>query len=108
MADCGHEAAGSREPCRLRIALFVERLPDTGGGFHQVSSTIESLTRSRATDHEFVVFTQFARTTHRRETLCRCQRVICLDHGKIISDTSDRSTAFPIRRFDHHSHAVRI
>jgi glycosyltransferase involved in cell wall biosynthesis len=46
----------------LRIALFFERLPDTGGGFHLAYSTIESLTQSRATNHEFVVFTQFERT----------------------------------------------
>jgi glycosyltransferase involved in cell wall biosynthesis len=46
----------------MRIAVFLECLPNSGGGFQQALSTIDALTRSRATTHEFVVFTQFKRT----------------------------------------------
>jgi glycosyltransferase involved in cell wall biosynthesis len=54
----------------MRIALILERLPDTGGGFHLELSTIESLVRSPATrHHEFVVFVQFERT---RQRLLEC------------------------------------
>src|SRR5262245_3581305 len=46
----------------MRVALFLEHEPNTGGGFQQALSTIESLVKRNATRHEFVVFTPFERT----------------------------------------------
>ncbi len=47
----------------MRIALFIECSHDAaGGGFQQALSTIESLMRSNATKHEFVVFTPIRQT----------------------------------------------
>ncbi len=46
----------------MRIAIFLESLHDTGGGFQQALSTIEALTRKNATKHTFVVFTPFEQT----------------------------------------------
>lgn len=46
----------------MRIALFLERLPDVGGGFQQALSTVVALARPAATGHEVVVFTQYERT----------------------------------------------
>jgi len=43
----------------MRIAVFLENLPETGGGFQQALSTIEALTVGRPSPHEFVVFTPF-------------------------------------------------
>ena len=55
----------------MRVAVFLERLPHSGGGgFEQAFSTVESLTRRVATAHEVVVFTQYERT-----------RQFLLDHG---------------------------
>jgi len=48
----------------MRIALFLECLPETGGGFQQALSMVELLTRKNATRHDFVVFTPFERTRH--------------------------------------------
>jgi glycosyltransferase involved in cell wall biosynthesis len=46
----------------MRIGVFIECLPEThAGGFQQVLSTIESLTRKNGMRHDFVVFTQFKR-----------------------------------------------
>ncbi len=56
---------GNRAGAPLRIAIFLESLPDTGGGFQQALSTIESLTRERATRHKFIVFTPFERSRRR-------------------------------------------
>src|SRR5215467_13019753 len=44
---------------RLRIAIFLESMPETGGGFQQALSTIEALTSGQPTPDEFVVFTPF-------------------------------------------------
>lgn len=52
---------GHRRP-RLRIALFLERSPDVGGGFQQALSTAVALARSASTEHEIIVFTQYERT----------------------------------------------
>jgi glycosyltransferase involved in cell wall biosynthesis len=41
----------------LRVAVFMEALADTGGGFQQSLSTIEALTKARSTPHTFVAFT---------------------------------------------------
>jgi glycosyltransferase involved in cell wall biosynthesis len=49
----------------LRIAVFLESPPDSGGGFQQAFSTVESLTKGRATSHEFVVFTPYERSRRR-------------------------------------------
>jgi glycosyltransferase involved in cell wall biosynthesis len=46
----------------MRIAIFLESLHDTGGGFQQALSTVEALTRKNATKHDFVVFTPFEQT----------------------------------------------
>lgn len=46
----------------MRIALFLERLPDIGGGFQQALSTVVSLARPGATAHDLVVFTQYEPT----------------------------------------------
>jgi glycosyltransferase involved in cell wall biosynthesis len=46
----------------VRIGIFLENLPDTGGAFQQAVSTIESLTRKRSAKHEFMVFTPFEQT----------------------------------------------
>jgi glycosyltransferase involved in cell wall biosynthesis len=49
----------------MRIGIFLESLPDTGGGFQQALSTIESLTCQQETRHEFVVFTPFEQSFKR-------------------------------------------
>jgi glycosyltransferase involved in cell wall biosynthesis len=54
---CCETGRGSQS--RLRVAIFLESLPDTGGGFQQALSTVESLTSGRPTPHEFMVFTPF-------------------------------------------------
>jgi glycosyltransferase involved in cell wall biosynthesis len=46
----------------MRIALFLERLPDVSGGFRQAFSTVESLVRPGATAHDIIVFTQYEAT----------------------------------------------
>jgi glycosyltransferase involved in cell wall biosynthesis len=46
----------------MRIALFLERLPDIGGGFQQALSTVVSLAPPGATAHDVVVFTQYEST----------------------------------------------
>src|SRR5262245_66079638 len=43
----------------MRVALILDSLPNSGGGFQQALSTIESLTRAPITIHEFLVFTPF-------------------------------------------------
>src|SRR5689334_13056278 len=48
----------------MRIAIFLESLQGTGGGFHQALSTVESLTSKRSTKHDFFVFTPFEQTRH--------------------------------------------
>lgn len=67
----------------MRIALFLECLPDTGGGFQQALSTVESLARRSATKHEFVVFTPFEKTRQLLlkegiEAICYKSRVVRL------------------------------
>jgi glycosyltransferase involved in cell wall biosynthesis len=47
---------------RMRIALFLERSPEVGGGFQQALSTVVALARPAATGHEVIVFTQYERT----------------------------------------------
>ena len=76
VADVNHESMRApnsgccSEPCferrgrnpgeaRLRIAIFLESMPETGGGFQQALSTIEALTSGQPTPHEFVVFTPY-------------------------------------------------
>lgn len=49
----------------MRIAVFLESPPDSGGGFVQALSTVESLMRMGEKQHEIVVFTPVERT-HRR------------------------------------------
>jgi glycosyltransferase involved in cell wall biosynthesis len=50
----------------MRIGLFLENLPEEGGGgFQQSLSTVESLVLRNTTKHEFVVFTPFERTRQR-------------------------------------------
>ena len=51
----------------MRIAVFLESLPDTGGGFQQGLSTVEALTARGASRHECVVFTPYERTRLRLE-----------------------------------------
>src|ERR1700730_9023292 len=47
----------------MRIAVFLERLPHSGGGgFQQALSTVVALARSDATSHDVIVFTQYERT----------------------------------------------
>jgi glycosyltransferase involved in cell wall biosynthesis len=46
----------------MRIGIFLENLPNAGGGFQQALSTTVSLTSNRAGTHEFVVFTPFEQT----------------------------------------------
>jgi glycosyltransferase involved in cell wall biosynthesis len=46
----------------MRIALFLEDNPETGGGFQQALSTVKCLMRQNATRHEFTVFTPFEQT----------------------------------------------
>lgn len=46
----------------MRIGLFMESVPDTGGGFQQALSMTLSLMRENSTRHEFVVFTQHEQT----------------------------------------------
>jgi glycosyltransferase involved in cell wall biosynthesis len=46
----------------MRIAVFLERGPNTGGGFHQAMSMVEGLARSAATTHEILVFAQYEAT----------------------------------------------
>jgi glycosyltransferase involved in cell wall biosynthesis len=58
------------QPPRMRIALFLERLPDVGGGFQQALSTVVSLARPGAIAHEVAVFTQYEAT-----------RQVLLEHG---------------------------
>ena len=53
------------EKPRLRVAVFLENLPDTGGGFLQALSTIEKLTKENVTRHQFVVFTTFEQSRRR-------------------------------------------
>src|SRR5262249_3283142 len=49
----------------MRIALFIECLrADHGGAFEQALSTIECLTRTCGTKHDFLVFTPFEKTRH--------------------------------------------
>ena len=50
---------------QLRIAIFLESLTDTGGGFQQALSTVENLVLGRATSHKFIVFTPFERSRQR-------------------------------------------
>src|SRR5436853_1319859 len=54
----GHRLNGAG----LRIAIFLESLPGTGGGFQQALSTIEALVNGRQTPHEFVVLTPYEAT----------------------------------------------
>ena len=42
----------------MRIAIFLESLHDSGGGFQQALSTVESLTRNNASKNDFFVFTR--------------------------------------------------
>ncbi len=46
----------------MRIALFLESPPESGGGFVQALSTVESLLRLREKQHEVIVFTPLERT----------------------------------------------
>lgn len=46
----------------MRIAIFLESLHDSGGGFQQALSTVEALTRKGATKHEIQVFTPHEET----------------------------------------------
>ncbi len=46
----------------LRIAVTIESLPDTGGGFQQAFSTVESLASSSAMRHQVIVFTPHKQT----------------------------------------------
>ena len=47
----------------MRIAIFLESLPEQqGGGFQQALSTIELLARKNSTAHDFLVFTPFEQT----------------------------------------------
>jgi glycosyltransferase involved in cell wall biosynthesis len=45
----------------MRVALFIESSPATGGAFHQAFSAVESIART-ATSHEFVIFTPHKKT----------------------------------------------
>jgi glycosyltransferase involved in cell wall biosynthesis len=54
----------------MRIALFLERLPDVGGAFQQALSTVVSLARPGATAHDVIVFSQYEPT-----------RQVLLEHG---------------------------
>jgi glycosyltransferase involved in cell wall biosynthesis len=49
----------------MRIALFLEGLPHTGGGFQQAFSTIKVLMHKNGTRQDFVIFTQY-KQTHQR------------------------------------------
>lgn len=49
----------------MRIAVFLESLPNTGGGFLQALSTVESLMRMSEKQHEIVAFTPFELTRQR-------------------------------------------
>ena len=49
----------------MRIALFLESPPDSGGGSVQALSTVESLSRLREMQHQVVVFTPHE-SMHRR------------------------------------------
>lgn len=49
----------------MRIAVFLESLPDSGGGFLQALSTVESLMRMDEKQYEIVVFTPAERTRQR-------------------------------------------
>src|SRR5262249_35549682 len=42
----------------MRIAIFLESLHDSGGGFQQALSTVEALARNPASKHDFLVFTR--------------------------------------------------
>ena len=49
----------------MRFAVFLESPPDSGGGFVQALSTVESLMRMGDKQYEFVVFTPLE-STHQR------------------------------------------
>jgi glycosyltransferase involved in cell wall biosynthesis len=67
----------------MRIALFLECLPNSGGGFQQALTTVESLARRSVTKHEFLVFTPFEETRQLLlkegiEAICYSRRVVRL------------------------------
>src|SRR5438477_1689691 len=47
----------------MRVGVFIESLPDTGGGFQQGLTTVEALNRARS--HDCIVFTPHERTRAR-------------------------------------------
>jgi glycosyltransferase involved in cell wall biosynthesis len=49
----------------MRIAFFLDGVPNTGGGFQQAFSTIELLIRKQITKHEILVFTRFEQSRRR-------------------------------------------
>ena len=56
--ECGRRISGSV----MRIAVFLERLPEFGGAFNQALSMVVALARPGATTYEIVAFTQFEET----------------------------------------------
>jgi glycosyltransferase involved in cell wall biosynthesis len=67
VGEAGAIVTGNGEKPSLRIALFMEALPNTGGGFQQSLSLIEALAGRHSDRHTFVVF---ATSEAARQRLC--------------------------------------
>lgn len=76
----------------MRIAIFVESLPDTGGGFQQGLTTADALLRRPTDGHEFVVLTPH-RETQARLAAHGIASTLYAHRAVRLVDTSSATTA---------------